>query len=251
MALDLLLLENALDSPPVLRLYGFEPACLSIGLNQTLEEPVQSRAREKGFDIVRRPTGGRAVLHLNDLTYSFVAAEIGQSQEGVLERSVSAAYKQICAGLQNAFELLGLQTELGPAQASYRHLADCFLATTNADLHYKGQKLAGSAQCRRRGAVLQHGSIPLSLDQNLMAELLNSDSNERNGSENKEKRHENLFDALSRVVGIAELESAMREGFERAFQTELECRPLKENELAEAEKREREFEEFSLDRPQN
>lgn len=235
MAIDIGLLEQALEESPVLRLYGFAPPCLSIGLNQKLDEGTYSRTRAKGFDIVRRPSGGRAVLHHKDLTYSFIASEKNSGKHGILEHSVSNAYRQICTGLQEAFALLGLKTELGAAQTAYRHLADCFLATTNADLHFNGKKLAGSAQLRRHSCVLQHGSIPLELEQDIMPELLG----ERQ-SRNYE-RHANLFELLESKVDIAALNAAMKEGFEKAFQIEFDVRPLSEEELKDADRSKSDF----------
>lgn len=229
MAVDLHLLEQCKNGAPVLRLYGFSPPCVSLGLNQTLDEESQQRIRARGYDIVRRPTGGRAVLHLNDLTYSFVACQKGEGDFAFLETSVSAAYKQICAGLQSAFEILGLKTELGASNSAYRHMADCFLATTNADLHFAGRKLAGSAQLRRQGAVLQHGSIPLNLDQNIMADLLGQERNAQS-----QERHANLFEALGRSFSMDELADAMRQGFAQAFSIEFTERDLDAAEIADS-----------------
>lgn len=228
MAIDIALLERALETPPVLRLYGFTPACVSIGLNQKLDQGICSRTEARGFDVVRRPSGGRAVLHYKDLTYAYVAAEKNKGEHGVLEHSVSNAYKQICQGLQEAFSLLGLKTELGSAQAAYRHLADCFLATTNADLHFNGKKLAGSAQLRRHSCVLQHGSIPLELEQDIMPEILGQ------ARAVDQERHANLFEILGRKLSMDELNQAMRQGFEKAFEVEFEIVPLSAEELSAA-----------------
>lgn len=227
MAIDTMLLERAEKMPPVLRLYGFSPACMSIGLSQKLSDESIENIQRRGFDLVRRPSGGRAVLHYKDLTYAFVGAEIGVGQYGFLERGVNAAYKQICCGLQQAFSILGLNAELGSAEAAYRHLADCFLATTNADLHHKGRKLAGSAQLRRRGAVLQHGSIPLNLEQGLVAELLGGNESKTGNVE----RHANLFDILGKTLTIEELNQALKAGFEAAYDVELEASPLSQEEM--------------------
>lgn len=237
MALDVLFLEEAESTVPVLRLYGFSPPCISLGLNQKISEDSIKRTQERGFEIVRRPSGGRAVLHYKDLTYSFIACQKGHGSIGVLESGVSSAYKQICSGLQSAFGHLGLKTELGTSSSAYRNQVDCFLATTNADLHVDGLKLAGSAQLRRRNAVLQHGSIPLNLDQDLMAELLGINKSE----ERKNERHANLFELLGRVVPISELNEAMRLGFSSAFETSFSIREPDASELSRAEKLTGEF----------
>jgi len=239
MAIDVGLLERAERCPPVLRLYGFSPPCFSLGLSQRLPEGTVKRVIEHGFQIIRRPSGGRAVLHFKDLTYSFVASQKGTGEFGILESSVSAAYKQICAGLKEAFLLMGFHVELGSARAPYRHLTDCFLATTHADLHYGGRKLAGSAQLRRRGAVLQHGSIPLNLDQDLVSELLGSKQNDL--PEPKSDRHANLFEIMGGPTSFLELNEAMKKGFEKAFSVKFDESALTFEELSQAHQRLNEF----------
>lgn len=240
MAIDTTLLEDAANSTPVLRLYGFAPPCLSTGFNQRLSPEMIERARQKGFEIVRRPTGGRAVVHLNDLTYSFVACEKGTGAYGILDHSISASYRQICAGLQEAFVLLGLRVEIGAAKTPYRHLSDCFLSTTGADLHFEGLKIAGSAQLRRRGAVLQHGSIPLNLEQKLARDLF-VDELPAGIDESSKARHANLFDAAGRPLSLAEMSRALKTGFEKAFAVELEEVVLKDTELDRVKKTRSEF----------
>lgn len=235
MAIDELLLKQQIEgAEPTLRLYAFNPPTVTIGLNQKLDADAVERIKARGFDLTRRPTGGRAVLHHKDITYSFVARESSSNNEGILAKSVSAAYKQICSGLQNAFEILGLNAELGSAEVPYRHLADCFLATTNADLQFDGKKLAGSAQLRRRGAVLQHGSIPLNLEQGLMLELLEGKNLLDYPELARSNRHANLFEAVGRELSHVELCQALQAGFERAFAHEFKEQDLSQRELEES-----------------
>ncbi|MBY0545946.1 MAG: lipoate--protein ligase family protein [Candidatus Obscuribacterales bacterium] len=231
MAIDELLLEGVLDGTgqPTLRLYGFKPPAVSIGLNQKLDSETTERIENAGLDVVRRPTGGRAVLHLNDLTYAFIGLD--ESREGILKTSVTAAYRQICQGLVQSLRELGVDSELGETQAPYRHLADCFLATTQADLHHKGRKLAGSAQLRRKGAVLQHGSLPLQQRQDAMAKLL-GDSDQTAPQD----RHLNLFE-LTQQRAFCEIDKAWIEGFESVFQVKFETKALTEQELELAHSR--------------
>ncbi|HEY9790770.1 MAG TPA: lipoate--protein ligase family protein [Candidatus Obscuribacterales bacterium] len=211
MAIDEALLESHLSGncPPVVRLYKFAPPAVTIGLSQKMAPDVVASIEAEGIDVVRRPTGGRAVLHLNDLTYSFVGTDSSLA-EGFLSTSVTQSYKEICAGLLAAFRLLGVESELGSAGAGYRHLQDCFMATTGCDLHHRGTKLIGSAQVRRRGGVLQHGSVPLDQDPALMSRILKEPTQST-------ARHHNLFDAAGRVIPIEELEQAFKRGFEEAF----------------------------------
>lgn len=220
MAIDEAILEAHLKGlvPPTLRLYGFQPAAITVGYNQKLPDYVEQRASEKGIDIARRPTGGRAVLHLNDLTYSFIgtsehAGEPHVFADTFLQNSILGAYKQICHGLELALKYLGLEVESGELSVPYKHLHDCFLATTGSDLHYKGKKLIGSAQLRRRWAVLQHGSLLLNQAQSIMPELLAvEDSKDANVD-----RHANLFDILGKELDMQTLQKAFQKGFETAF----------------------------------
>lgn len=214
MALDEAILEAYLQNmvPPTLRLYGFQPEAISVGRTQSLPASTISRASARGLDVVRRPTGGRAVLHSGDLTYSLVAS----SAAGTLSPSIAAAYAEICRGLQNAFALLGLELSLGSTDTPYRQLHDCFLATTGSDLQFKGKKMVGSAQLRRRNGVLQHGSILLNQEQNVMPEILGVEQSEQPAC-----RHANLYEAAGRTYSIEELQSALIAGFEKAFSIEL------------------------------
>ncbi|MBY0360131.1 MAG: lipoate--protein ligase family protein [Candidatus Obscuribacterales bacterium] len=231
MAVDEYLLETHLAGklPPVLRLYGFAPPAVTLGRNQDLDPAAFERILAKGFQVASRPTGGRAVLHYKDITYSFVGSEIGTSEFGVLKPSVIGAYKQICAGLQEAFAQFDLNAVLGESGSAYRNLSDCFLATTPADLQVNGLKLAGSAQLRRRTAVLQHGSIPLSLEQSLMPELLGEKI-----SDQALARHANLFELAGREISFAELEAAFKTGFEKAFSVSFDTISLDSSELEQA-----------------
>lgn len=263
MAIDEAILEAHLmgSVPPTLRLYGFKPGAVSVGYAQKLSEAFVNRVQQNGFDLVRRPTGGRAVLHVDDLTYSFVgstirldrpiptvvpqqevvlkctagAAPVQETVEpfsegdasGFLSQSVLEAYKQICLGLINGFRCLGINLEIGRADRSYKNIDDCFAATTGADLHYDGKKMIGSAQLRRKHTVLQHGSVLLKQDQVLMQELLGI----RQTSKATDIRHANLFDILGHDIAIAQLEEAITLGFCTAFGREFKKSLLTQMEL--------------------
>lgn len=225
MAIDEAILDSHIRGlvPPTLRLYGFCPPCVTIGLSQKMDQELIEEIQGKGIQVVRRPTGGRAVLHLEDLTYSFVGSD--STRSGFLSTSVTESYRQICQGLMAAFEELGVATELGASGVAYRHLQDCFMATTGSDLQYSGTKLIGSAQMRRRGAILQHGSVPLNQDPGLMPSLLREPTAEA-------KRHLNLFDLTNGPLTFAELEQSFKVGFERAFGIQLHQASLTEEEQA-------------------
>lgn len=232
MAIDEAILEShtAGKVPPTLRLYGFTPAAVTVGLSQKIPPSSVRRIQDRGIDVVRRPTGGRAVLHADDLTYSFVGGALSAPPglQGFLSDGINESYKQICAGLIEAFAILGLQSDLGTTGSQYRHLQDCFMATTGCDLHHQGTKLIGSAQVRRRGVVLQHGSAPLNQAPGLMSELLDEPVDPT------AKRHINIFEVLGRTVSWAEFEDAFTRGFEKAFGVPVVRAELSETELTRA-----------------
>lgn len=234
MAIDEALLESCLagKSPATLRFYSFLPSCVSLGYSQSLPTAQVERIRSHGFDVVQRPTGGRAVLHHSELTYCFVGTTRGDDDDvAILSASVGAAYKQICEGLIIGIRSLGAPLEIGSAKSSRKQPHDCFLATTPADLHYNGLKMIGSAQLRRRDGVLQHGSILLEQEQSLMTELLAEESIDGDLSAKEAGvHHANLFDVLGCNVAMTVLQEHIVRGFEEAFDCTFERIGLSDDE---------------------
>lgn len=154
MALDEALLECLASgaSGPALRFYGWSPPALSLGYSQSAEDVDFEACERLGVDVVRRPTGGRAVLHVAELTYSITAPAGSES--------VAASYCRISRAIGRAIARLGVSASVEPGTSKARS-ADCFAVSTAADLVVDGRKIVGSAQVRRRGFLLQHGSIKL------------------------------------------------------------------------------------------
>jgi lipoate-protein ligase A len=171
MALDHALLEEAVneDFMPTLRFYRWSPPAISIGRFQSIEEIDIKRCEEEGIQVVRRPTGGKSILHLDDFTYSLVLPPSFSLPGDVVE-----AYALICGGIVNALSGIGLKAMVQHKRNRRgRHgTAACFSLTTQADLEYRGRKICGSAQVRRNGALLQHGSILLRNHSELQFQLL-------------------------------------------------------------------------------
>lgn len=166
MALDLGLLQEAVErgsSQPALRVYGWDPPTLSVGAKVDLPERVAARCAAAGVAIVRRATGGGCVLHDGDVTYSVTGPGEG--------RSVLEVYRWVAGGLIAALARLGLEATVAEHPATGRHL-DCFAVATGADLAIAGRKVCGSAQLRRGGWFLQHGSLPIGDIRARTAELL-------------------------------------------------------------------------------
>jgi lipoate-protein ligase A len=147
------------------RLYGFAPACLSLGRMQSIDDVNLEACARDGVDVVRRPSGGRAVLHDEEVTYSVVCRSTDPVFGGRVLESCSRIHAAVAAGL----ELLGVRTTPRGMPANLRRdaregatVADCFARPAAHELlDDRGRKLVGSAQARRAGALLQHGSVLL------------------------------------------------------------------------------------------
>ncbi|MEG3909540.1 biotin/lipoate A/B protein ligase family protein [Microcoleus sp. w1-18aA5] len=168
MAIDQWLLEQHLAGkhPPTLRFYTWQPAAISLGYHQRRwPEFWQQLSWEKmPVELVRRPSGGRAVLHQGDLTYAVVASGFGSSR--------MKAYQTICEFLIEGWRAMGLDLQYGEAGRGYIHNPNCFGTATGADLvTADGCKLIGSAQLRRGDAILQHGSMRLQPDVCLFSQV--------------------------------------------------------------------------------
>ena len=170
MQIDSDLLDNAIkqnEKEPVFRLYGWSPACISLGRNQKDDFLDYDFLKSKNIDVVRRLTGGRALLHDNEITYSYIcpfeALEHGEN--------VTLSYKEISQFLVGKFRKLGIELTLGGEHGVHTKFDYCMLISTGADLCFNGKKLIGSAQCRKEGYILQHGSILYDYDKTLLEEI--------------------------------------------------------------------------------
>lgn len=160
MALDLKMLENSIekqDENAHVRFYSWSPKCITLGRNQK-----NFNMPDFKIDVVRRPTGGRALLHDVELTYCFVSPVFGG--QGVVQ-----SYKTISNALILGFEKLGIGLEI--ARHSGNNTEYCMNSANRADVTYKGKKLIGSAQFRARGYILQHGSILMDADFDLIEKI--------------------------------------------------------------------------------
>lgn len=233
MAIDeaILLAHSEGKVPPTLRFYGWEPATLSIGYFQKAEEEVDFAAlQEHHIGFVRRPTGGRAVLHDMELTYSVIVSE---DYPG-MPRSVTEAYRVISEGLLHGFRQLGLDAQMvdlsataDGAQYAEAGSAACFDSPSWYELVVEGRKVAGSAQTRQKGVVLQHGSILIDMDIELLFQLL------RFPSERVRQRLQASFaskavtindllrSAQLEEVSLADVEVAFERGFATGMGIEL------------------------------
>lgn len=151
---------------PIFRLYAWWPACISLGRNQDENFLDKEFLKSKNIDIVRRLTGGRALLHDQEITYCYICP-VSYLKNG---ESVVNSYKEISQLLIDAFATIGINLEFGDKK-QHTKFDYCMSISTGADLCFEGKKLIGSAQFRKEGYILQHGSILFDYDKDLLEQI--------------------------------------------------------------------------------
>ncbi|THE11293.1 lipoate--protein ligase family protein [Bacillus timonensis] len=239
MALDEALLDWNSEGkiPPTIRFYGWNPATLSIGYFQKVEREIDLDAVKKyGLGFVRRPTGGRGVLHDQELTYSVIVSE----EHPEMPKTVTEAYRVISEGVLQGFRKLGLDAYFAvPKTAEEREglknprSAVCFDAPSWYELVVEGRKVAGSSQTRQKGVILQHGSILLDIDEDKLFDLFKYPS--ERVKERMQRNFKNKAVAINALreipVTIEEAKKAFKEGFEEGLNVVLEPYQLTNEEL--------------------
>ncbi len=213
MAVDKVLLDQVGrgDSPPVLRLYGFSPAALSLGRYQRIKEKVLiDKLRQDNITLVRRPTGGQAVLHDNELTYSVILAK--HHIDPFRKRTI---YIFIAGLLLEGLKNLSIEAVSNREREGSLNNPDCFGSTGEYEITgISGRKLVGSAQVTTRTASLQHGSIPLDDSYKKISLYLGR------GGEDKHKESGSIGQELGRRISYTEAVSAFAKGFETRLTAE-------------------------------
>jgi lipoyl(octanoyl) transferase len=232
--------------PPIIRFYEWTPATLSIGYFQQVHKDINlEEVRRQGVGFVRRPTGGRAVLHEHELTYSVIVGEDYPN----MPKTVTEAYRVLSEGLLLGFRNLGLEAyfSLPDTEEKQKDLkkpksAVCFDAPSWYELVVEGRKVAGSAQTRQKGVILQHGAILLDLDEEKLLSLfkfVNEEAREKMRLKLPEKAV-----AMNRLVDmpftIEQCIEAFKSGFQQALEVELVSYELTEEQLAYIEQLEKE-----------
>lgn len=254
MAVDEAILDAHIHGlvPPTLRVYRWSPPALSLGYSQAIEPSAHSgeaslaslrgrsgqdgevdlvKCQEHGIDVVRRLTGGRAVLHHQELTYSVTVSIRDDFPE-----SVAGSYRYLSRGLIACYRILGIDVCLQPGQRNPSSAA-CFLSPTLADLTYQGRKLAGSAQVRKRNALLQHGSLPIHFDARLLFSLFKfpSDVYRERALAAFSQKTITLGEILGGDVGWQELKEALLLGFQQALRIRFHRNSLTKQEIQQSQ----------------
>jgi lipoate-protein ligase A len=234
MGLDEAILEAVArgDSPPTLRFYRWNPTCLSIGYAQKADAFDLDALRRRGWGFVRRPSGGRAVLHHREVTYCVAApASDWRMAGGVLE-----SYRRLSDGFLHGLKQLGLGVSAERQRtAGEGSSAACFDAPSRYELTADGRKLVGSAQWRRGEGVLQHGSIPLSGDvAEVVDYLMLPEADRERARALLLRRAGTVEQALGREVEFAEVAMAVAAGLGETLGITWEEAPLTDDEIRRA-----------------
>ncbi|PTE68268.1 octanoyltransferase [Staphylococcus devriesei] len=232
---------------PVIRFYTWNPATLSVGYFQRLTKEIDiDKVKEKGFGLVRRQTGGRGVLHDKELTYSVIVPESHPN----MPSTVTKAYRVISEGLLEGFKLLGFEAYFAiPRSKEEREKlkqprsAVCFDAPSWYELVVEGRKIAGSAQTRQKGVILQHGSLLQDVDVDELFDMFTF-KNDRLKEKMKKAFVDKavaINDISDRHITLEEMEQAFEEGFKKGLGLEFKPLTLTEEQLAEVRELEEKY----------
>ncbi|OFV06890.1 octanoyltransferase [Staphylococcus sp. HMSC12H08] len=224
---------------PVIRFYTWDPATLSIGYFQRLKKEIDiEKVKEKGYGLVRRQTGGRGVLHDKELTYSVIVPESHPN----MPKTVTEAYRVISQGLLEGFKLLGFDAYFAvPKSKEEREKLKqprssvCFDAPSWYELVVEGRKIAGSAQTRQKGVILQHGSILKDIDIDDLFDMFIF-KNDRLKDKMKQAFVDKavaINDISDKTISIEEMEVAFEKGFQKGLNINFKPLELTKEQQAE------------------
>lgn len=224
MEYDLELIKICKPDTPILRFYGWSPHCISIGANQSFSEINKVLTSENNIDIVKRPTGGRAILHAEELTYSVIMPNSANVSGKKLYEDISHA---IVFGLKQYDEKLdGVNLESSNPDFSDILKSPsgsiCFASTAKSEIKFKGKKLVGSAQRKLGKTILQHGSILIGDLHKKLVNYLNVAENEKNKLEEElNSKTIEISSITNNDVNILQLQEKIITGFKEIFNAEF------------------------------
>lgn len=232
---------------PVVRFYTWNPATLTVGYFQRLKKEIDiDKVNEKGFGLVRRQTGGRGVLHDKELTYSVIVSE----EHPNMPSTVTEAYRVISEGLLEGFKLLGFEAYFAiPRSKEEREKlkqprsAVCFDAPSWYELVVEGRKIAGSAQTRQKGVILQHGSLlqDVNVDELFDMFIFKNDRLKDKMKKAFVDKAVAINDISDRHISIEEMEKAFEEGFKKGLNIEFKPLTLSDEQIKEVKELEEKY----------
>jgi lipoate-protein ligase A len=224
MAVDEAILESVSlkTEPPTLRLYDWSPYSLSLGYAQSFSDVNMDKLKLNNWSLVRRPTGGKAILHADEMTYS-VCAPI---DDPTIKGNVLESYQIISNALLKSLEIIGLSADSkskDPKDIHLSHNPVCFQFPSDYEITFKNKKLVGSAQARKKNGILQHGSIPIFGEITRIIDVLNFPDvlSLQSSKESLRTRAITLEQALGKDLSWFEFANAIFEGFEKQLSIEL------------------------------
>ncbi len=220
--------------PPTIRFYQWSPAAVSLGYFQDLEKEIDvDVCKNLGIDIVRRPTGGKAVLHDKELTYSFIIKE----SHPLVNGSILETYKKISGGIIRGLSYLGIKAELVPLREKLKSTLSgnkakskiphsdiksiCFSVPSQYEVRVEDKKIVGSAQVRKREIVLQHGSLLIELEKDKLFSVFNFPSAKIREKLKTGFKATSLEEILKKKINFSELSEILPRGFEEEFGVKL------------------------------
>lgn len=221
------------EVPPTLRLYRWDPPCLSLGYSQQFSDLDQDQLLSRGWDVVRRPTGGRAILHTDELTY----AVIGPKTDPRLKGGLMQSYRRLSKALSESLIILGLQVQVhsGKDPEPTNHPV-CFENPSDFEITVEGKKIIGSAQARKKEGILQHGTLPLKGDLTRITQVLkyiNPDQRDQAATVLLQKAA-TVEGVLGREVSWDEAAEAFQTGFHNSLNVFFNQSDLSSSEKEEA-----------------
>ncbi len=233
MAVDESILEHIYrgEAKPTLRLYSWNPPCLSLGHAQSFKDVDIERLHSHGWEVVRRVTGGRAILHTDELTYSVT----GSTEEPVLSGGVLESYNRLAQALLHAVQSLSVPVEMkehedGHIQQNLNPV--CFEVPSTYEITVDRKKLIGSAQARKKEGVLQHGSLPLTGDLTRICDALIFENEA--ARETAKERLLARATTVESVLGVGADWETAAQAFVRGFEAELGIQ-IERGELSKSE----------------
>lgn len=218
---DEMLVQRLLDGSgsPTVRVYKWKPWAISIGHHQKMSDIDLQRSKADGIDVVRRPTGGRAILHAEELTYSVVMPSV--------QKGIHQVYSEISAALVDGLKLFGVEVSLQRSQPNFAETyknpssIPCFSSSARYEIEWRGRKLVGSAQRRYSSdsydVVLQHGSILCGAAHRRLADYLMLPDRQSEDAVriDLEEKTADLQEISGRAIDFEELSACIKMGFER------------------------------------
>lgn len=232
MAIDeaLLIWNSEGKTRPVIRFYGWSKPSLSLGHFQCAEKTIDFSGVEKHrCDVVRRLTGGSAVLHDDEITYSITVPE----NHPKIPATVNEAYYVLSQGILKGYEYLGIEAQFAIPEKELRkeRTAVCFEKPAIYEMIVDGKKISGNAQTRKNGVLLQHGSIPLRFNLDMLFDLFQFSTEERRIKQRNKfaEKAVSIYDVTKQEFTYEQLRDAFTEGFAQSLQIKLETLVLSDD----------------------